>query len=201
MKRLLWFVLLVALMCCAEKAKAQNPAANIKIGTTQVQGGINGDCLKVTSNKLGQGTCGGGGGGSPAGPACAVQFNNSGSFGGNAAFCFDLADLLVKIGGSPITPFAGLYVGPDESTLDPALQGYIGPSSTLFTAIAPDVNPGFGFETQATNDSGTGTYSAILCIVPTMAIVCVASDNDVLLSGSNPLLIAEGIATYFDLTA
>jgi len=64
---------LLAFLLAATWAFCQNPAANIGINTTNVQGGIIGDCLTVNSSKkLGQQACGAGGvslGGDVTGPS------------------------------------------------------------------------------------------------------------------------------------
>lgn len=58
MKRLYFFCLLFV---CAGLLKAQGPAGAIRINQTQVQGGIDGECLNVTTGKIGQQACPGGG--------------------------------------------------------------------------------------------------------------------------------------------
>ena len=69
---------------------------------------------------------GGGGGALPAGSAGCVQlYATSTTFGCDATFLDVAASHLVEIGGAPITPFAGLYVGPDESTLPAYLEGQV----------------------------------------------------------------------------
>ncbi len=102
---------------------------------------------------------GGGGGGSPAGSAGCVQlYGTSTTFACDATFLDVAASHLVEIGGAPVTPFAGLFVGPDESTLPALLQGYAGDAGALFTRVAP-LDPssiGVGFELQST----TGVYIA-----------------------------------------
>ena len=98
----------------------------------------------------------GGGGGSPAGPSGAIQFNNSGAFGGFGTW--DSVNSLLSLGGSPITPFAGLYVGPNESTLPAIIQGYNTPSGALIT------NTGLG-AALAIEDAGTGFPGIALAIV------------------------------------
>jgi len=64
---------LLAFLLAATWAFCQNPAANIGINTTNVQGGIIGDCLTVNSSKkLGQQACSAGGvslGGDVTGPS------------------------------------------------------------------------------------------------------------------------------------
>lgn len=99
MKRLLWLSLFVALMFCAQHAKAQPPAASIQVGSTNVTGGVPGDCLTVsTSRKLGQAPCGGGGGGTPAGSADQLQKNGG---GGNFAALSNVSH--VSSAGAPGT--------------------------------------------------------------------------------------------------
>ncbi len=63
MRRLLWLLLLVVMMTCAERAKAQPPAAGaVRSGQTQVQNATNGNCLYNNAGVLGDKSCGGGGG-------------------------------------------------------------------------------------------------------------------------------------------
>lgn len=60
-KKLLWFALFAALFAWFGKdGQAQNPpAGNLRVGATQVQNGTNGNCLTISSAKLGQVVCGG----------------------------------------------------------------------------------------------------------------------------------------------
>lgn len=68
MKRLLSLLLLFTLVAITSSVKqipsayAQIPGESLSIGRTPIVGGTNGLCLNVTSGKLGQQPCGGGGG-------------------------------------------------------------------------------------------------------------------------------------------
>ena len=83
MKRLLWFSLLVALMTCAQHAKAQPPPANITINQSNVSGGTVNNCLYITTaHKVGSVACSGGGG---SGTVTSVATSN-GITGGKITF-------------------------------------------------------------------------------------------------------------------
>lgn len=63
-----------------------------------------------------------------------VQFNAGGVLGASAGlFNWDETDKLLQLGGVPITPYPGLYVGPDENTLPAFMQSYTSATGALFT--------------------------------------------------------------------
>ncbi len=132
MRRLLWLLLLVVMMTCAERAKAQPPAAGaVRSGQTQVQNATNGNCLYNNAGVLGDKSCGAGGGVSsvsagtgisvnattgavtvtntapgapPAGSLGACQtFATGSTFGGDAAICQVILTALATPGAPVIT--------------------------------------------------------------------------------------------------
>jgi len=64
-------------------------------------------------------TSGGGGGGSPAGSNTQVQYNNNGSFGGDARMTFDSSDGALAVSGS-VQVIGEEYIVPKELTTDAA---------------------------------------------------------------------------------
>lgn len=72
--------------------------------------------------------------------------------------------MLVEMGGNPITPFQGLYVGPDESTLPAFIQQYVTVSGQLVVGNSSDGRvPAFGVEVDAGTDNAgrSGQYNVI----------------------------------------
>jgi len=107
---------------------------------------------------------GGGGGGSPAGSAGCVQlYGTSTTFACDATFLDVAASHLVEIGGAPITPFAGLYIGPDENTLDSNIQGYASPQALLVTSSG---KTGLSVEVDGTGTGEFGVSSVVLGTTP-----------------------------------
>jgi hypothetical protein len=69
----------------------------------------------------------------------------------------------VDISGSPVTPFDGLYVGPDESTLPSEIQGYITPASSGVVGLT-DASHQTAFAVEAASNgahNATGIYSVV----------------------------------------
>jgi len=192
MRRLLWFSLLVALMTCAQRVKAQPPASSIQIGSTNVAGGVPGNCLIVNSaRRLGQQVCGGGGGGVtsitagtgisvnaatgavtvtntapgalPIGPTGAIQFKvDASTFGGTSDLTRD-----------PATGNYGMFVSPF-----PNYGFFVAPSTLSENSIGIYFSP----EVTATADGGSPTSLEI----------------DVGLAGSHNYADASNLYLYYN---
>lgn len=93
----------------------------------------------------------GGGGGTPGGSSTQLQINSSGSFGGDANLTYSANQLRVG-------PTGTMFVGPDESSLNPFIQGYTG-GANLLTDIhsGSDFHTAFGIEAE---QAGSGTFFA-----------------------------------------
>lgn len=102
-------------------------------------------------------------GASPAGcpGAGSVQlYLTAGSLGCDTAFIGDTVNHLFKIGGAPITPFAGLYVGPNENTLPAGIQGYTN-ANVLITSVAGSNQSALAIEASLPS-SGVGLFLPLI---------------------------------------
>lgn len=80
-----------------------------------------GDCLTVADDSpfsYSLGTCGSGGGGSPASPDTSIQFNNSGSFGGSASNVWDDTNKIQTIGTNGTSPGGLSIFGQGQGSYD-----------------------------------------------------------------------------------
>jgi len=82
-----------------------------------------------------------------------VQYSDGTDCQGSASFIWDNADLLAEITGVPISPFAGLYVGPNESLLPIDIQNYT-------TGNLRAVGLGGAVALGVEDENGTGIYVA-----------------------------------------
>lgn len=93
--------------------------------------------------------------GIPGGSDKQVQFNNSGSFGGDPNFTWDTASQVFAVGGPKLVPLSGQFIhgpinsGPQEATLDSSLQQWINlADSNVLTAASTDISAGLSVYSQ-----------------------------------------------------
>jgi hypothetical protein len=127
--------------------------------------GTNGNCVEWNADGDivdSGGVCGGGGGGTPGGADTQIQFNDGGSFGGDAGFTIDEANSLFSIASSHYVYFsqAGTWLGQGVSdqiifyTADPSFNQ---PAATLQVIAQPRLffqsDGTIGWTASATNSS------------------------------------------------
>jgi hypothetical protein len=91
-----------------------NPAATLPLTGTEIIAGVqSGADVQFTAQDVAD--LGGGGGGTPAGPSTAIQYNNAGSFGGEANFAYDQTTNTATVGNLNIQAGGLLYVSPSTT--------------------------------------------------------------------------------------
>jgi len=128
--------------------------------------GTAGQVLSTNGNGVTSWVTGGGGGGSPSGPANSVQFNNAGAFGGVAGFTFDGTGAINLGVATTTNGKINLY-----NSVTPNAVSIQAPSdSTAWTLTLPS-GPGTNGLVLATNGSGVTSW------VPAGAAIPVTDDN------------------------
>lgn len=119
------------------------PASNLKI-----TGGVNGYVLSTdgTGNLAWMPGSGGGGGGSPVGLDTQVQFNDSGSFGGDSGFTYDKFSQTLNA----VTITATTIVANSQGKFD-GVVGSITPGVATFTSVTVQNNVNIDHTMNAAN--------------------------------------------------
>jgi hypothetical protein len=149
-------------------------ALTLKVATTNVAwtltlpttAGTAGQVLSTNGNGVTSWVTGGGGGGSPSGPANSVQFNNAGAFGGVAGFTFDGTGAINLGVATTTNGKINLY----NSVTPNAVSIQAPTDSTAWTLTLPS-GPGTNGQVLATNGSGVTSW------VPAGAAIPVTDDN------------------------
>ena len=128
--------------------------------------GTAGQVLSTNGNGVTSWVTGGGGGGSPSGPANSVQFNNAGAFGGVAGFTFDGTGAINLGVATTTNGKINLY----NSVTPNAVSIQAPTDSTAWTLTLPS-GPGTNGQVLATNGSGVTSW------VPAGAAIPVVDDT------------------------
>ena len=139
--------------------KASNSATVAWTFTLPITAGTNGYVLSTDGlgNTAWVAQSGGGGSGSPGGSTTQIQYNDSGVFGGSAAFAWDDSVKTLRVGTS--TAFTGkVKLGHASSAHYTTIQA--GNATSAVTYTLPDADGATGAYLQ-TNGAGTLSWNAI----------------------------------------
>ena len=134
---------------------ATQASSNVVLNLTSTSGNDNsnvtlaaGSNITLTRDSATQVTidAAGGGSGSPGGSTTQVQFNNAGSFGGDAGLVYDSTNDRLGIGGIG-TPVTTLHLAKGSTPI--FLDGATASEATQYIRIDPDGTPGNGFRLGA----------------------------------------------------
>jgi hypothetical protein len=157
-------------------------------GDNGILGGVKVDGITVTIDAEGVISSTGGGGTSPGAPDDSVQFNEGGTFTGDANLLWDNTD-------------KALHVGPASSDLNPLIQDIVAPAQVLInddgTSPADDYAT-LAVQGQSTQENYSALAVAACIILAAVANAATAIEADLYTSGPDNLTTAQAIYAFFE---